>query len=552
MAYFKKALALGICLIVVLQCDTAHVFAAPSPPLASHYLRPPNPGGPFKERVIVFVHGLLGDADNTWRYSSEVYWPELLLTDHAFDDSDVYVVNYHTQIFGNMTVEDIVSALNNQLTGHQVFSQHREVVFVCHSFGGIVIQRLLLRYRDYAKQVPFIYFFATPETGSQLSRLGTVFSSSPLLESLISGSQNEYLQVLDNDWKGARFTTHRYCAYENRKFMGVIVVDRLSGTRDCDDVVAIDEDHQSIVKPSGLAHASYIALRNAFIANPLSLSPDGAKKKNTFPGAHSPTEIAPASTTPKDNVQQSPVVLQQSTSGWCSPAIANVSGGVTVNCIDVDPRALSQLNADLSQKNLELSQKIREANDWAERYHELEKRLSKTADEVTLSHQAEEYLHEGELEKAGAVLDEILGREEKEIDLIAANHYNRGLIFQLQFRPLDALPHLKAAYQYRPSDLNFAQAYAALLLRQKDYQSAEPVLDAALDRLRQLAKVDSTYNPDFARVLNNLAVLYRETGRSTEAEIAYKGALEIRLQLARSNPGLYQADVAMTLNKPFD
>ena len=31
--------------------------------------------------------------------------------------------------------------------------------------------------------------------------------------------------------------------------------------------------------------------------------------------------------------QQAPVTIVQKTSGWCSPAIANVVGSVTVNCI---------------------------------------------------------------------------------------------------------------------------------------------------------------------------------------------------------------------------
>jgi hypothetical protein len=86
---------------------------------------------------------------------------------------------------------------------------------------------------------------------------------------LIPGSQNEYLEVLEDDWKAAHFATRQYCAYENRKFDGMIIVDRLSGTRDCDDTVAIDEDHQSIVKPTSPAHASYVAFQNAIRANPI-------------------------------------------------------------------------------------------------------------------------------------------------------------------------------------------------------------------------------------------------------------------------------------------
>jgi hypothetical protein len=65
---------------------------------------------------------------------------------------------------------------------------------------------------------------------------------------------------------------------------------------------------------------------------------------------------------------QAPTVVRQTTTGWCSPIITNVTGNVTVNCIGVDPRALKRLNAELNRTSKELSGKIDEANEWAERY----------------------------------------------------------------------------------------------------------------------------------------------------------------------------------------
>src|SRR5271165_6954018 len=186
-------------------------------------------------------------------------------------------------------------------------------------------------------------------------------------------------------------------------------------------------------------------------------------------------------------LQQPPAPTVQKSSGWCSPNIANVVGNVTVNCIGVDPRALKRLNAELNRKNLQLVDKIREADEWTRRYKELETQLSAAGDDSVLSRQAEDYLHEGELEKAGAILDEILGSEEKQIDRTAANHYNRALVFELQFRPLDALPHLKKAYQLAtanesPSEeVKYGQEYAALLLAQNDFSRAEPVLQGTLN-----------------------------------------------------------------------
>jgi tetratricopeptide (TPR) repeat protein len=176
-----------------------------------------------------------------------------------------------------MNLNEVVTNLNNRLVSDEVFSKHREVVFVCHSLGGLIVQQLLLTFRDYSQQVPFIYFFSTPQTGAQIANLASVFSSDPLLRALIPGDENDYLQNLENQWKAAQFHIHRFCAYEKKKYRGVLVVDRLSGTRNCDDPpIAINEDHIGIVKPNGKEHDSYIALRNAFNQYPVEIGKPAA------------------------------------------------------------------------------------------------------------------------------------------------------------------------------------------------------------------------------------------------------------------------------------
>jgi len=78
------------------------------------------------------------------------------------------------------------------------------------------------------------------------------------------------LQNLENEWRAAQFHIHRFCAYEKKKYKGVLVVDRLSGTRNCDDPpIAINEDHIGIVKPDGVNHDSYVAVQNAFKRYPI-------------------------------------------------------------------------------------------------------------------------------------------------------------------------------------------------------------------------------------------------------------------------------------------
>ena len=71
-----------------------------------------------------------------------------------------------------MSIDDQVSNLMNRLEGDKLFSKHNEVVFVAHSMGGLIVQRLLLTHHDLAPKVRFIYFLSTPQEGSAIARLG--------------------------------------------------------------------------------------------------------------------------------------------------------------------------------------------------------------------------------------------------------------------------------------------------------------------------------------------------------------------------------------------
>jgi tetratricopeptide (TPR) repeat protein len=224
---------------------------------------------------------------------------------------------------------------------------------------------------------------------------------------------------------------------------------------------------------------------------------------------------------------QQTVSVQQNNAGWCSPIFVNVPGPISVNCTGVDPRALARLNAELRTQKLSLETMIRKANEWAEKYKELEKRLADSEDDSELSRKAEEYLHDGELEKAGTILDEIIGREESEVERTAANHFNRGLVFELQFKPLDALPHMKKAYSYRPENLKYALSYASLLETESEFTTAEEVLLPSLARARQHSTEDTEAEMQLALAMHLLARVYSETQRVEQAERLYKEELTI-------------------------
>jgi tetratricopeptide (TPR) repeat protein len=244
----------------------------------------------------------------------------------------------------------------------------------------------------------------------------------------------------------------------------------------------------------------------------------------------------------------------QSTSGACSPAILGNNNKVI--CNDIDARALKRLNDELDAKDLTIAQKIKEAEEWARKYSELDRQLTEARSQAaakgadaTLLKTAQDLLHEGKLEEAGKIYDQLLSHAEPDVDRAAQYHFSRAQIYALQFRPLDALPHYAKAYQYRPDRLEYANEYAFTLIGQKEYKKAEFVCDNSLSQLGGLAAQNpAAYRPDLvATILTNLGIVYADTQRFGDAESAYKVALDIRRGLAAQNPAAYRPDLAGTL-----
>jgi len=241
--------------------------------------------------------------------------------------------------------------------------------------------------------------------------------------------------------------------------------------------------------------------------------------------------------------------VTQSTQGWCSPAVADTEGNVTINCHGVDPRALARLNELLDKKDLELAQKIEEANQWAEKYNDLNARLAAAEDDSDLAHRARKLIEQGEFDQAGTILDELIEKQEAQVDHLAENHFNRAEVYSLQFDPINALPHYEKAHHYRPDHEAYAFSYAVALQKQNAFGRAAQVYAALLPRYRALAAANpAAYLPDLAGTLNNLGVLYSDTQRLADAETAFVEARDIRRELAAANPIVFLPKLANVSN----
>jgi pimeloyl-ACP methyl ester carboxylesterase len=242
------------------------------------------PQSPLHPRVIVFVHGLHGDRDS-WRAANGAYWPDLVKTDTHFAYSDVVVAEYPSPSSnGKMSSVQLADTLWNHLRQDHVW-EHREVVFLAHSLGGILVEEMLLRHPSDAARVRFVVSYGTPHEGSAVARVASLYDKDPLLNDLSDAADNAFLSHLENRWRSSASVNgiHRFCAYEGQDTVaedGFIrylkphtrVVGYFSATYGCDVTTPPQEipaDHIRMIKPLNRNSPAYDFFRRVYRDNPI-------------------------------------------------------------------------------------------------------------------------------------------------------------------------------------------------------------------------------------------------------------------------------------------
>lgn len=219
-------------------------------------------------KVIVFVHGVLGNATSTWTHpDSKAYWPALLTQDETFSGSNIYTYEYPSAPLGsNLSINEIAENMRLRLTDDGVLN-HPELVFLSHSMGGLITRAFLLKYRDDAAKVKFLQFYGTPTEGSPMAKLATLGSRNSQFKNMFPLHADSFLADLQRDWLAARFAIRSFCAYERKETFGVLVVDQRSATNLCTERLdPILDNHIDMVKPADARSDVYIAFRNSFRA----------------------------------------------------------------------------------------------------------------------------------------------------------------------------------------------------------------------------------------------------------------------------------------------
>lgn len=225
-------------------------------------------------KVLVFVHGVTGTASDTWKYSGpngEVYWPEIVRNDSRLKDYDIYIASYFTpQLDAGPTIASLARAIRTDLEKAGILpdpkdtggkNRYDEVIFICHSMGNLVIRNMILfnqPQNDPVVRIPLILSLASPSAGSVLAEL-MAGNPNEQFKEMAKYETNSFLQLLNEMYKRSPIDTEISCAYEEKPVgppLNRLVVEKESATAVCTrpDYKGFEEDHISIVKPSGINH----------------------------------------------------------------------------------------------------------------------------------------------------------------------------------------------------------------------------------------------------------------------------------------------------------
>lgn len=231
---------------------------------------------PAAERgVIVFIHGLGGDSQETWRASKDTpTFMKLMAEDPDLSRYDIYTLGYGAQIFSNKgRFETAVQSLKDHLDNKWRDSRH--IVIVAHSLGGLVAQHAIalsdLGSQERLHQTLTFISLATPFRGSEIADLLKNLTTAGSVNMDVLDTKNELSIIGSRYWKkccadcGGRLV--HFAGFEKKSLIITPVVNEESANATVGPGFAFgfDGDHFTICKPKDRESKVYQVVRNWII-----------------------------------------------------------------------------------------------------------------------------------------------------------------------------------------------------------------------------------------------------------------------------------------------
>lgn len=236
---------------------------------------------------VIFVHGLGGDAFDTWRPSKnhENFWPAWIGND--FPEVGVWSLAYAASptkwsrlkgIFSkNVRDSGYAMSLPDRarqvldLLGHHGIGK-RPIMFICHSLGGLLVKQVLRMSSDIIEEsiernvfgnTRAVLFLATPHQGAELASLLKPFKIAfPTLAIDDLRAHDAHLRDLFEWYRThSSFKVQTRTYFESRRVHNALLIVNPTSAHPGvgERPVPLDEDHISIAKPLVRTSQVYIA-----------------------------------------------------------------------------------------------------------------------------------------------------------------------------------------------------------------------------------------------------------------------------------------------------
>lgn len=240
------------------------------------------------DTVLIFVHGLLSSSRGCWGTNGKKTWPHIIIEDPFFRGVSVFVAGYQTEVSSasfdiNQCAKALLGEIRIAPLGTPAPISSRNIVFVCHSLGGVVVRRLLEQYRDrFAGKDVGIVLMASPSLGSQyaesFSRIVKLYGHKMSAQLAPNG---ETIKDLDDRFRellrlnpfsslsGAEACEHHGPLWSKwLPLRTAAIVEPASASRYFGGVEILHgTDHSTIVKPDSVKHPSHKFLQRYFHDN---------------------------------------------------------------------------------------------------------------------------------------------------------------------------------------------------------------------------------------------------------------------------------------------
>ena len=208
-------------------------------------------GSEDHEKAIVLVHGFVSKAAQTWDK-----FQDLLSQETDLADWSVYGLGYPSSgfpdIMGVWAADPDIPTLSHLVATRCMISdlgQYRELAFVAHSMGGLIIQRMLLDEEEIANKTSHFIMFGTPSNGIKKAGYARFFKRT--IRNMAAGSN--FVTSLRNEWS-EKYPTFQKAPFRLATAAGArdqfVPIESCHGGFPSEACFVVEGDHLSIVKPN--------------------------------------------------------------------------------------------------------------------------------------------------------------------------------------------------------------------------------------------------------------------------------------------------------------